>query len=50
MTYATLHNEDLIRKKDLRIGDIVQVKRAGEVIPQVIGPVPERRGGKERKW
>jgi DNA ligase (NAD+) len=50
VTYATLHNEDLIRKKDLRVGDIVQVKRAGEVIPQVIGPVPERRSGKERKW
>ena len=41
VTYATLHNEDLVRAKDLRIGDMVQVKRAGEVIPQVIGPVPE---------
>ena len=40
---ATLHNFDLIRQKDLRVGDVVQVKRAGEVIPQVIGPVPERR-------
>jgi len=40
---ATLHNFDLIRAKDLRAGDIVQVKRAGDVIPQVIGPVPERR-------
>ena len=40
---ATLHNFELIREKDLRVGDIVQVKRAGEVIPQVIGPVPERR-------
>ena len=40
---ATLHNFDLVREKDLRIGDIVLVKRAGEVIPQVIGPVPERR-------
>src|SRR6185437_13455652 len=38
---ATLHNEQLIRDKDLRVGDIVQVKRAGDVIPQVIGPVPE---------
>ena len=47
---ATLHNEGLIRKKDLRIGDIVQVKRAGEVIPQVIGPVPEKRTGSEREW
>jgi DNA ligase (NAD+) len=47
---ATLHNEGLIRKKDLRIGDVVQVKRAGEVIPQVIGPVPEKRTGNEKPW
>ncbi len=40
---ATLHNFDLIRAKDLRVGDVVMVKRAGDVIPQVIGPVPERR-------
>jgi DNA ligase (NAD+) len=40
---ATLHNFDLIHAKDLRVGDVVQVKRAGDVIPQVIGPVPEKR-------
>jgi DNA ligase (NAD+) len=40
---ATLHNFALIADKDLRVGDRVQVKRAGEVIPQVIGPVPEKR-------
>ena len=40
---ATLHNFDLVAKKDLRVGDIVQVKRAGEVIPQIIGPVPDKR-------
>ncbi|MFI5255628.1 MAG: NAD-dependent DNA ligase LigA [Gemmatimonadales bacterium] len=40
---ATLHNFDLVRSKDLREGDVVQVKRAGDVIPQVIGPVPDRR-------
>ena len=40
---ATLHNFDLVRAKDLRVGDVVQVKRAGDVIPQVIGPVPEKR-------
>ncbi|MEO8945822.1 MAG: NAD-dependent DNA ligase LigA, partial [Gemmatimonadaceae bacterium] len=47
---ATLHNEQLVRDKDLREGDVVQVKRAGDVIPQVIGPVPERRTGTEREW
>jgi DNA ligase (NAD+) len=47
---ATLHNEELIRTKDLRVGDYVLVKRAGDVIPQVIGPVPERRTGAERVW
>ena len=47
---ATLHNEGLIQKKDLRVGDVVQVKRAGEVIPQVIGPVPEKRTGNETPW
>lgn len=40
---ATLHNFELIRDKDLRVGDRVLVKRAGEVIPQVIGPVPDKR-------
>jgi DNA ligase (NAD+) len=47
---ATLHNEELIATKDLRIGDWVQVKRAGEVIPQIIAPVPDRRDGSERRW
>jgi DNA ligase (NAD+) len=40
---ATLHNFELVRDKDLRVGDWVQVKRAGEVIPQIVGPVPDRR-------
>jgi DNA ligase (NAD+) len=48
INYATLHNFDLVAEKDLRIGDTVQVKRAGEVIPQILGPVPERRTGQER--
>jgi DNA ligase (NAD+) len=47
---ATLHNEDLIVAKDLRVGDWVQVKRAGEVIPQIIAPIPDRRTGEEKPW
>jgi DNA ligase (NAD+) len=47
---ATLHNEDLIVTKDLREGDWVQVKRAGEVIPQIIAPIPEKRTGSEKPW
>jgi DNA ligase (NAD+) len=43
---ATLHNFDLVARKDLREGDVVQVKRAGDVIPQVIGPVPDKRDAK----
>jgi DNA ligase (NAD+) len=44
---ATLHNEDLIAQKDIRNGDWVEVIRAGEVIPQVVGPLRERRDGSE---
>src|SRR5947207_9578467 len=47
---ATLHNEDLIIAKDLRVGDWVQVKRAGEVIPQIIAPIPDKRTGNEKPW
>jgi DNA ligase (NAD+) len=45
---AVLHNEDIIRARDIRIGDTVQVEKAGEIIPEVIGSVPERRTGQER--
>ena len=47
---ATLHNEELIQKKDLREGDIVQVKRAGDVIPQIIGSVPEKSEPRGAPW
>jgi DNA ligase (NAD+) len=47
---ATLHNEDDIRRKDIREGDIVIVKRAGDVIPQIMGPVREKRTGSEREF
>ena len=47
---STLHNEELVHAKDLRIGDMVQVKRAGEVIPQIIAPLPDRRDGSEKRW
>ena len=47
---ATLHNADLIDAKDIRIGDWVEVTRAGEVIPQVLGPVRDRRTGQEKKF
>lgn len=45
---ATLHNFDYIAEKDIRVGDRVMVKRAGEVIPYVIGPVVDVRNGNER--
>ncbi|MCL5429393.1 MAG: NAD-dependent DNA ligase LigA [Chloroflexi bacterium] len=47
---ATLHNFDFIEEKDIRIGDRVLVKRAGDVIPYVIGPVLAARTGKEKKY
>ena len=47
---ATLHNEDYIRAKDLRIGDWVVVERAGEVIPQVVSVITSRRTGKEKPF
>jgi DNA ligase (NAD+) len=47
---ATLHNADLIAAKDIQVGDWVEVTRAGEVIPQVLGPVRERRPADARPF
>lgn len=47
---ATLHNEDYIRELDIRVGDTVLVKRAGDVIPKVLRALPELRDGSEQPW
>lgn len=47
---ASLHNEDLIREKDIRIGDKVIIKKAGDIIPEVIRSVPEKRTGSEKEF
>jgi len=48
--HATLHNAKYVRERDIRIGDRVLVRRAGDVIPQVLGPVKESRDGSEREF
>jgi DNA ligase (NAD+) len=47
---ATLHNEDEVKRKDVRVKDTVIVRRAGDVIPEVLGPVPSKRSKNARKW
>jgi len=47
---AALHNEDDIRRKDIREGDWVYIQRAGEVIPEVVGPIVSRRSGEEKEF
>jgi DNA ligase (NAD+) len=50
ITTATLHNEDEVRRKDVRPGDTVVVRRAGDVIPEVVGPVLSKRPAKLKPW
>jgi DNA ligase (NAD+) len=47
---ATLHNEDLIREKDIRIGDTVVIKKAGDIIPEVVRVVTDARTGEEKEF
>ncbi|MFC1971152.1 NAD-dependent DNA ligase LigA [Chloroflexota bacterium] len=47
---AALHNEDDIRRKDIRIGDTVIIQRAGEVIPEIVGPIMSKRSGQEKEF
>jgi DNA ligase (NAD+) len=50
ITYATLHNEDEVRRKDVRVRDTVIVRRAGDVIPEIVGPVLSKRPKNARRW
>lgn len=50
VAHATLHNEDEIRRKDIRLNDHVIIEKGGEIIPKVVGVVKERRTGKEKKF
>jgi DNA ligase (NAD+) len=47
---ASLHNEDYIREKDIKIGDEVVIKKAGDIIPEVVRPIKERRKGEEKEF
>ena len=47
---ATLHNEDFVKSKDLRIGDIVSIRKAADVIPEVVKAIKERRTGSEKEF
>ena len=47
---ATLHNEDFIKEKNLMIGDYVSIRKAGDVIPEVVGPIKEKRDGSQKEF
>ncbi|PAQ16726.1 DNA ligase (NAD(+)) LigA [Bacillaceae bacterium SAOS 7] len=47
---ASLHNEDLIREKDIKLGDYVVIKKAGDIIPEVVNVIAERRTGEEEEF
>ena len=47
---ATLHNIDIIRERDVRIGDTVIVRKAGDIIPEILGSVKEKRTGDEKPF
>lgn len=47
VSYATLHNEDYVKSKDIKIGDVVSIRKAGDIIPEVVEVIENRRTGKE---
>lgn len=50
VSHATLHNQEVVKAKGIFIGDTVVIRKAGDVIPEVLGAVVERRNGSEREW
>lgn len=50
VSMATLHNQEVVRAKGVLIGDTVVIRKAGDVIPEVLGPIPDARGGTEREF